>query len=52
MKFRYTETLIKEAFQELVLHNSDDTSGPIPDFEMTHPVIGMIKKANGEKALG
>lgn len=51
MKFKYTESLVKEAFRELVLHNSDDTSGPISDFKMTHPIMGLIKKANGEKSL-
>jgi hypothetical protein len=50
MKFRYTESIVKEAFRELVLHNSDDTSGPIPDFKMTHPVMGIIRKADGEKS--
>ncbi|MFS0559473.1 hypothetical protein AB1K91_01910 [Terribacillus sp. 179-K 1B1 HS] len=51
MKFRYTESVVKEAFRNLVLHNSNDTSGPIPQFKMMHPVMGMIKKANGEKSL-
>lgn len=51
MKFKYTESLIKEVFRELVLHNSDGTSGPITDFKMEHPIMGMIKKANGEKSL-
>lgn len=40
MRFKYTESLIKEVFRELVLHNSDVTSGPITDFKMEHPIMG------------
>jgi hypothetical protein len=49
MKFRYTEPIVKDAFRELVLHNSNDASGPIPDFKMTHPVMGIIRESDGEK---
>jgi len=50
MKIRYTEPLLKDAFQQLVLNNPD-SSGPIPDFNMEHPVMAIIEKADGEKSF-
>ncbi|QXE01470.1 hypothetical protein [Terribacillus sp. DMT04] len=51
MKIKYTESRIREAYQELILSSDLEDAGPIADFELTHPVVAVIKKAEGEKRL-
>jgi uncharacterized membrane protein len=51
MKVKYTESRIRGAYQELILSSDLDDAGPIADFELIHPIVAVIKKADREKRL-
>ena len=48
MKIRYTEELLKDVIEQQIFSHAPEE---VAAFSLDHPVIGILKKVNGEKSL-